>query len=424
MTNLFLTQSGGILGPIANLLGWILNVIYEFLSMFRIENAALCIILFTFLVKSLMIPLTIKQQKFTKISSKMNPELMKIQEKYKGKRDEVSMRKQQLETQAVYQKYGANPTSGCLPMLITLPILFALYQVIYRIPAYINDIGSLYAAIADPLSKTSGFATVLADKFNATGLSADSSINSIIDVLSKFTTGNWTELASYFSQTEPALSDIITTNSDKIIHINSLIGGLNIADTPVSKMWPGLIVPILAMATQWYSTKQMTDANGMDKNAPGAASMKAMNTFMPLFSGFICLTLPIGIGIYWVAGAVFQIIQQFAINKYFEKINIDDLVEKSVEKAKKKKKHFDYEKSLEELAKKQTKSIGDKAGAYNNTNSNKNSVKNKANSSVNNNVNNTNEDKASTTNKNYKAGSIAEKANLLKGMNSSGKGDK
>ena len=420
MTNLFLTQSGGILGPIANLLGWILNVIYEFLSMFRIENAALCIILFTFLVKSLMIPLTIKQQKFTKISSKMNPELMKIQEKYKGKRDEVSMRKQQLETQAVYQKYGANPTSGCLPMLITLPILFALYQVIYRIPAYIGDIRALYAAIAEPLSQTSGFATVLADKFNATGLSADSSINSIIDVLSKFTTGNWADLANQF----PALSDVITTNSDKIIHINSLIGGLNIADTPVSKMWPGLIVPILAMATQWYSTKQMTDANGIDKNAPGAASMKAMNTFMPLFSGFICLTLPIGIGIYWVAGAVFQIIQQFAINKYFEKINIDDLVEKSVEKAKKKKKHFDYEKSLEELAKKQTKSIGDKAGAYNNTNSNKNSVKNKANSSVNNNVNNTNEDKASTTNKNYKAGSIAEKANLLKGMNSSGKGDK
>lgn len=420
MTNLFLTQSGGFLGPIASLLGWILNVIYEFLSMFGIENAALCIVLFTFLVKSLMFPLTLKQQKFTKISSKMNPELMKIQEKYKGKRDEVSMRKQQLETQAVYQKYGANPTSGCLPMLITLPILFALYRVIYIIPAYIGDIRELYAAIAEPLSQTNGFATVLAEKFNATGLSADSSINSIIDVLTKFTTGNWVELANQF----PALSDIITTNSDKIIQINSLIGGLNIADTPVTKIWPGIIIPILAVVTQWYSTKQMTDANGMDKNAPGASSMKAMNTFMPLFSGFMCLTLPIGIGIYWVAGAVFQIIQQFAINKHFEKIDIDELVQKSVEKAKKKKKHVDYEKTLEELAKKQTKSIGDKAGSSNATTANKNSVKYKANSSVNNNDNNSSENKNSTSNKNYKAGSIAEKANLLKGMNSSGKGDK
>lgn len=417
MTNLFLTQSGGILGPIASLLGWILNVIYEFLSLFHIENAALCIILFTFLVKSLMIPLTIKQQKFTRISSKMNPELMKIQEKYKGKRDEASMRKQQLETQAVYQKYGANPTSGCLPMLITLPILFALYRVVYNIPAYIGDIKVLYKSIATGLQATPDFANILADNLKVTGLSADSSINSIIDVLSKFSTGKWAELASNF----PNLSDVITTNSDKIMHINSLLGGLNIADTPVSKMWPGLIIPILAVVTQWYSTKQMTNSNGMDQNSPGAASMKAMNTFMPLFSGFICLTLPIGIGIYWVAGSVFQIIQQFAINKHFEKIDIDELVEKSVEKAKKKKKHVDYEKTLEELAKKQTKSIGDKAGAYNNSASNKNSIKNKANS----NVNNTKENEASTNNNtNYKPGSIAERANLLKGMNSSGKGEK
>lgn len=418
MTNLFLTQAGSVLGPIASLLGWILNVIYEFLSMFRIENAALCIILFTFLVKSLMFPLTLKQQKFTKISSKMNPELMKIQEKYKGKRDEVSMRKQQLETQAVYQKYGANPTSGCLPMLITLPILFALYQVIYRIPAYIGDIRALYEQIALGLQSAPNFATIMADSFNASGLSADSSVNSVIDVLAKFNTGNWADLASQF----PTLSDIITTNSDKIIHINSLIGGLNIADQPITKLWPGILVPILAVVTQWYSTKQMTDANGMDKSAPGAASMKAMNNFMPLFSGFICFTLPIGIGLYWVAGSVFQIIQQFAINKHFEKVNIDELVEKSVEKAKKKKKHVDYEKTLEELAKKQTKSIGDKAVTSNTTT--KNSIKNKANSSSDNSDINTNEDKTGTINKNYKAGSIAEKANLLKGMNSSGKGDK
>ncbi|WP_167957620.1 YidC/Oxa1 family membrane protein insertase [Anaerosporobacter faecicola] len=416
MTNLFLTQSGGLLGPIASLLGWILNVIYEFLSMFHIENAALCIVLFTFIVKSLMIPLTVKQQKFTKISSKMNPELMKIQEKYKGKRDEISMRKQQLETQAVYQKYGASPTSGCLPMLITLPILFALYQVIYRIPAYIGDIYNLYENIATGLKDTPNFATILADNLHVTGLSADSSIKSIIDALTKFTSGNWSELAKAF----PGISDTIASNSDKIIHINSFVGGLNIADNPLSKAIPGLIVPILAVATQWYSTKQMTAANGMDKNAPGAASMKAMNTFMPLFSGFICLSLPIGIGIYWVAGSVFQIIQQFAINKHFEKVDIDELVEKSVEKAKKKKKHVDYEATLQELAKKQTKSIGDKAGAYNNVTNKKSSISSKANSSASSKADQTD----TNDNRTYKAGSIAEKANLLKGMNSSGKGEK
>lgn len=407
------------LSPITNLLGWILNVIYEFVDLFGLGNAALCIVLFTFLVKSLMIPLTIKQQKFSKISSKMNPELMKIQEKYKGKRDEDSMRKQQLETQAVYQKYGASPASGCLPMLITLPIMFALYRVIYNIPAYINDIYALYANVAADLQKVSGLENILKDNFNVTGLVANDAgsftINSIIDALSKLTTGNWSELASQF----PSLADTINSASKSIMHINSFFGGLNIVDNPMSKMWPGLIIPILAVATQWYSTKQMTASNGMDQNAPGSSMMKGMNTFMPLMSGVFCLTLPIGVGIYWVAGAVFQIIQQFAINKYFEKIDLDVLVEKSVEKAKKKKKHVDYEKTLEELAKKQTKTLGDKAGNYNNA-PKKSTISSKANS----NISSDKEDSTTTKpNTNYKAGSIAERANMLKG-NNSGKGDK
>ena len=106
MVSVVLTQSGGILGPIANALGWILNAIFGFLSNFGIENAGLCIIIFTFLVNALMIPLTLKQQKFTKLSSVMNPELQKVNAKYAGKKDEASMRKMQLETQAVYEKYG------------------------------------------------------------------------------------------------------------------------------------------------------------------------------------------------------------------------------------------------------------------------------------------------------------------------------
>ncbi len=73
--NIFLTQATGILGPIESVLGWILNAIYEFLNLFGIQNVAIVIILFTFIVRGLMIPLTIKQQKFSKLSSKMNPEI-------------------------------------------------------------------------------------------------------------------------------------------------------------------------------------------------------------------------------------------------------------------------------------------------------------------------------------------------------------
>ena len=140
----FLTQVDGILGPIAWVLGKILNAIYNFISLFGIENIALCIVIFTFVVKMLMLPLTIKQQKFTKLQSKMSPELTKIQQKYYGKNDEESLRRQRAETQEVYAKYGASPMGGCLPLLISLPIMFALYRVIYAIPAYVTDVGELY----------------------------------------------------------------------------------------------------------------------------------------------------------------------------------------------------------------------------------------------------------------------------------------
>ena len=108
-----------------------------------------------------MLPLTIKQQKFTRLSSRMNPEIQKIQAKYKGKKDEASLKKQQAETQAIYQKYGASPTAGCLPMLVMLPIMFALYQVINNIPAYVNEVKVLYESIAVELSGVTGFESII-----------------------------------------------------------------------------------------------------------------------------------------------------------------------------------------------------------------------------------------------------------------------
>ena len=95
-----------------------MNGIYEFFHLFGVENIALSIIVFTFITKTLMFPLTFKQPKSSKLQAIIAPEVQKIQEKYKGKKDEVSLRKSQEETQAIYKKYGASPMSGCLPLLI------------------------------------------------------------------------------------------------------------------------------------------------------------------------------------------------------------------------------------------------------------------------------------------------------------------
>ena len=143
------TYQGSILGPIARMLGQILEWLYLFMSKLGIENVGICMILFTFIVNLLMFPLVLKQQKFAKMSSIMNPEIMAIQQKYKNKKDQASQQKMSMETQAVYQKYGVSPASGCLPMLITMPILFALYRVIYNIPAYVTPIYNMYTNVAE-----------------------------------------------------------------------------------------------------------------------------------------------------------------------------------------------------------------------------------------------------------------------------------
>lgn len=419
---MFLTQYDGFfLGPIAKVLGVIINVIFDFLSLFGIENAALCIILFTFIVKVLMVPLTIKQQKFSKLSSTMNPELTAVQAKYKGKKDEASMRKQQLEIQAIYQKYGASPTSGCLPMLITLPIMFALYRVIYNIPAYIDAIRALYENIAVGIEATPGYAAIMNEYVKSLNVMDASKwgdiskaipTNHIVDILAVFKTSDWNSLKESF----PALSDVITTNSNSIISINSLPGGLNIANAPGYK-FPGILIPIAAMVFQFISGKQMERQNPpADANNQMAGTMKAMNTFMPIMSGFFCVTFPIGIGLYWIASSVFQIIQQFFITKYMNHVDVQELIDKNVEKARKKKikKGIDPDASMEVLAKKQTKSMKEVTEIE----SKDNSTSNYANKKIN--YEHSNYKKSDIS---YKAGSISANAHLLN-RNKSDKGDK
>lgn len=141
MDYLVLTKvHGAILGPISQILGWILNVLVTFTNSFGVLNIGLSIILFTLVVKLLMFPMTIKQQKASKLMAVMQPELQAIQAKYKGKKDNDSMMKMNVETKAVYEKYGTSMTGGCLQLVIQMPILFALYRVIYCIPAYVMPV--------------------------------------------------------------------------------------------------------------------------------------------------------------------------------------------------------------------------------------------------------------------------------------------
>lgn len=336
-----LTKAGSILGPIATVLGYVMDILFRFTISFGVFNVGLCIILFTIVMKTLMIPLTIKQQKTTKLMSVMNPEIQAIQKKYKGKSDQESMQRQNVEIQAVYEKYGTSMTGGCLPLLIQMPILLALYRVIYNIPAYVPSVRVYFDNVVTPLMGQADYAQKLQEITNiatACGGKLDkfdfTNANRLVDMLYKFSTSQWGELQALF----PAISDVIGQNAAVVERMNTFLG-LNMAEAPgwvPSFAW---IIPVLAAVSQWFSTKLMSGnqpSTSADAENPMAQSMKTMTTTMPLFSAFICITMPAGLGIYWIATSVVTIIQQLIVNAYMDKVNIDDMIAKNLEKVNKK----------------------------------------------------------------------------------------
>ena len=335
MTGILLTQNGTpIIGDVAKLMGWIMNALFNFLDgVFGIQNIGLCIILFTIIIYLLMLPLTIKQQKFSKFSAKMNPEIQAVQKKYQNKKDEASMMAMNEETKAIYTKYGVSPTGSCVQLLIQMPILFALYQVIYKIPGYITKVRAFYEPIVEALQNiptymdNADFVTLAQQNgINAAGLS-DS--NKLIDLLYNFDKTEWTKFTEIF----PNLNEYVAKALPSIEKANYFLG-MDLATAPAQQLWPGVLIPILAGLTQWLSSKMMQTDNG-SKNSDDTmgSTMKTMNIMMPLMSVFFCFTFSAGIGVYWIASSVVMILIQMIVNKYMERIDINQMVEKNIEKA-------------------------------------------------------------------------------------------
>lgn len=325
-----------IIKPIAQLLGYILDILFKGLNAIGIGNIAIAIVIFTLLVKMLMLPLQIKQQKMAKLQSVMNPEIKAIQEKYKGKNsDTAAMQKMQMETKAVYEKYGVSQWGSCVQLLIQMPILFALYRVFQQIPLYISQIKVLFLNIlggngAEGISSVSGYADTLNEIYGKTV--NWSNTNTAVTTLNSFTADQWNSLKEAF----PTFSDMITQNLDKINHMNTFLG-VNMSQNPGFGFHIAFLIPVLAGITQFISVKvSQAGMTQPDSDNPAAASMKMMTYFMPIMSAFLAISLPAGLGVYWIATAVIQTIQTIFINKYYDKLGADAIVEKNIEKRNKK----------------------------------------------------------------------------------------
>ena len=432
MSDILLTAyPGSILGPIAKLLGILMDWIYSGISNItggRVESVVLSIVIITIIIYMCLLPLTIKQQKFSKLSQKMQPEMQAIQAKYKNKKDQASMMAMQEETQLLYQKYGISPMGSCVQMLIQMPILFALYRVFYNIPAYLSGVKGSFTGLVDSIQQTSGYQDTLVslmEKYNvvtSSGLNASNAAskladasggtlsNYIIDILYKLPSKGWDALmdGKFFDGIQSA----VEKTHDALLHFNYFLG-LNISDTPwyiiksnftdKPDKWLlfvilALLIPVLSYLTQMINIKLMPQAtNGNDQMAN---QMKMMNLMMPLMSLFICFTVPVGLGIYWICSALVRGIQQFFVNRHIENLDLDAVMAKNEEKAKKKREKMGLsEDYIKKAAQIKTKSIDNKANVSVSAGTEEKLAK------------------AAEYKANAKSGSLASKANMVKEFN-------
>lgn len=338
-----------------------------------------------------------------------------------------------METKAVYAKYGVSPSGSCVQLLIQMPILLALYRVIGNVPAYVGKVKEAFFPLVDKLIAQEGSVEFIRNFTNANMYARqfenDNFIggvttyvqNTFVDVLNKASSAEWMSLKEHFTN----LSADIDNTVSLLDKYNNFLG-LSMSNSPsytfsearatgsYAMMVAAFIIPILAAVTQWINVKLMPQqdtqsGNGNDQQNAMMQSMKTMNMVMPVMSAVLCYTLPTGMGLYWVAGAVVRSIQQVVINKHIDKMDLDELIAKNQEKAKKKMEKAGVRaEQMSAYAKMNTKNVNNTSMAS------KSSVK----SSM------TQEEKEELVkksteyyNKNAKPGSMLSKANMVKQYN-------
>ena len=307
-------------------LGYIIDLIYRV-----VENYGLSIIIFTIIIKLILLPLNIKSQKAMRKQQKIQPILAELQKNYAN-----DQQKLQQEMMKLYRDNDVSMTGGCLPMLIQLPVLIGLYRVIQAPIKYLLHVNITDAGVVD---KINNIVALMSEKFPQ-------------------------EIGSYATMGAEKLfknAQIqLATWSDKVLDaseawiVNFDFLGLNLSQVPsagFSALTRGefsqmgtialLLIPALAVLTTWLSTKQTQNMSGQSNqsgNEQAAQMGKTMTMMMPIMTGFFTLSLPSGMGIYWIVSNIMQMIQQNVLNKYFDSKGDDFVVKVRNKDTKKRKK--------------------------------------------------------------------------------------
>lgn len=339
------------MGIINDFFGVILNMIFEgVVSVSPVASLGITIIIFTLVTRVLLTPLQLSSQRTSRGMSKIQPEMQRIQNKYKNKKDQESQLQYSNEMRELYKKYKINPLSGCLPLLIQFPLIIALFNVLREPARYIAKLGEQYTNIANVMIANvpnyeqllEGFKKAIA---SSTRREFDfSNISDLSQFLSHLNSSQWKEvLNSVNADAQNILSQSLRGKEQFEVFL-----GVNLVDTPAllmkDGMWLALLVPIIAGASTFIFSKitmassaamQQTAANadGSVKANPTESMMKTMNIMMPVMTAMFSYTMPIGLAVYWIAGNVIMMGQQWLVNKIVAKQEekIDEQIRKERE---------------------------------------------------------------------------------------------
>lgn len=312
---------GFIVGPIANLMGivynWLFNFIYSFTET---GSLVLAIILFTLLVKLILFPLSYKQIKGTYRMQMLQPELNRIKAKYANKNDEESQRRMSFEIQEFQRENGASMFAGCLPLLIQLPILYALYYIFNQPYQYVDVISGIYNQTTQALLNIDAATRVeiLKPIILAKNLTVDVSVfDQVFSLVKSMSAADWSSVISAAGNAGSALSEIIAQK-----YSIEYFFGLNLVST-AGLSFPGILIPIISGLTTylstWYMQKRQKAMNGGEVDDAAAGMTKSMNVIMPIMMGVITINVPIALGIYWTLSNLFSVLQTWATYKVLDK---------------------------------------------------------------------------------------------------------
>jgi len=312
-------EPGAIVGPITAFLGYIIDFVFKLIYAITPANSlGWSIIILTIIARTLMLPLGFKSQKSMVSMQRITPEVNKIKEKYGSSKDPEIQRKMNAEIQALYAKHKVNPLSGCLPMLIQMPIFFALSYLLRQSYLFIPTLGNIYEGLGNNVMQMDGWTGLIQELGRAKIPESMSPFDfgmlpNLLKLLNRFNLDDWSRVLG-------SMSGGLLSSTESLY--NTKVGietffGINLVENS-GMAWPGILIPIFTAGTTFLSSFIMNKTNpATDSSAK--SQQKIMMMIMPVMMIFMTVNMSAGVGLYWSVSSIYQTVQQYFLHKYYSR---------------------------------------------------------------------------------------------------------